>query len=160
MLSILNQLKSELCSVCAVGTPPEILGYKASGNCMDYVFDTFKTPYSVAWEIYTNEKQFKEMNDYINKLKSNPNNKNNKKAKNKNLKNPLYNKVVNIGNPNNKSFLESSAQVYLKAQSYRRLMKARDFSESENKMCFKLFNPDNKESYDYIIKTWRKVSFY
>lgn len=145
MLRILNQLKTEICPVCSVGNPVQILGYKASGSCMDYVFEKFEIPYSIAWEIYTNEKQFKELNNYV-KSKRNDQNKTN------NSKNSRHNKAKIKSN-----FLESSTQVYLKAQSYRRLLKARDFSETENKMCFKLFNPDNKDSYDFILETWRKV---
>lgn len=117
---------------------------------MDYVFEKFQVPYSIAWEIYTNEKEFKQMNEYINA----------KKYENdiKNFKKPLNNKTQNHAvNTNNKSFLESTTQVHLKAQSYRKLLKARDFSEQENKMCFKLFNPNKRETYDYIIATWRKV---
>jgi len=153
MLNILNELKKEVCPVCAVGNPVQILGYKASGSCMDYVFEKFSIPYSIAWEIYTNEKQFKEMNDYVNSKKiQNINNNNNLPQK------PLNNKQYKA-NINTQSFLESTAQVYLKEQTYRKLLKARDFSESENKMCFKLFNPDNKDSYHFIIETWRKVSY-
>ena len=148
MLSILNQVKQEICPICAVGNPIQILGYKASGSCMDYVFKNYKIPYSIAWEIYTNEKKFKEMNDYITakNIQNNP-------------EMPPNNNSMNIVNPNYKIFLESSTQVYLKEQSYRKLLKARDFSEKENRFCFKLFNPASKDSYDYIIETWRKVSF-
>ncbi len=71
MINILNQLKNEVCPHCAVGHPEKILGYKASGSCMDYVFDKFNVPYSFAWEIYTNEKPFKEMTEYKKNLRIN-----------------------------------------------------------------------------------------
>ena len=68
---MLNEVKTEYCSICKVGDPPQLLGYKASGSCMDYVYDKYKVPYSVALEVYTNEKIFPEMNNFINKNKQN-----------------------------------------------------------------------------------------
>lgn len=69
MLRILTQLKKELCSACSVGDPPKILGYKASGSCMDYIYEKLKVPFSMAWEIYTNEKVFQELSNYINRYR-------------------------------------------------------------------------------------------
>ncbi len=144
MLSILNQLKNEICPICGVGNPYKILGYSSSGSCMDYVYEKLNVPYSIAWEIYTNEKNFKELDDYI---------------KNKEIKNIFSKKINNLkkGLQSRISFFETNTQVYLKSQNYRRLYKSRDFSDNENRMCFKLFNPDNKNSYDFIINIWRKV---
>lgn len=149
MLSMLNKLKNELCPICSVGDPIKILQYKASGNCMDYVFEKLKVPYSIAWEIFTNDKQFKQMDEFINS------------ERNKNYKNPdkiteIYN---NKFNSLKNSFMESSTKVNLKSNNQRRLMKNRTFTESENKMCFKMFNPANKEVYDYTINLWNNVIF-
>ena len=58
MKNILLEIQKEFCPVCAVGYPQQILGYKASGTCLDYIYEKEKIPYSFAWEIYGNEKIF------------------------------------------------------------------------------------------------------
>jgi hypothetical protein len=55
--------------------------------------------------------------------------------------------------------METTTQVGLKANSYRRLYKERNFSDSENIECFKLFNPETKDKYDFITNNWRKVNY-
>jgi len=71
MNEILTNVKNENCSVCFVGTPFKFLNYDCSGTCMDYIYEKLNVPFSFAWEIYTNEKEFPEMNNYIKKFQSN-----------------------------------------------------------------------------------------
>ena len=49
-----------------MGYPQQILGYKASGTCLDYIYEKYKIPYSFAWEIYGGEKPFTQeiLNNY------------------------------------------------------------------------------------------------
>ena len=53
--TILSEVKSIFCQNCLIGQPSKLIGYKSPGNCMDYAYDVLKIPFSMAWEIYTNE---------------------------------------------------------------------------------------------------------
>lgn len=68
MKEILNRIKHNYCKNCDLGAPAVFLGYKSSGTCLDYIYDKFKVPYSFAWEIYTNEREFSEYKDYAKKI--------------------------------------------------------------------------------------------
>ena len=70
MNEILNDVKKNYCSVCFVGTPFKMLNYDSSGTCMDYIYDQEHVPFSFAWEVYTNEIKFPEMEQYIKKQKN------------------------------------------------------------------------------------------
>jgi hypothetical protein len=61
MHQVLNNVKSKFCSACQLGQPSKLIGYKSSGTCLDYIYDTYKVPYSLAWEIYSNEVQLPEL---------------------------------------------------------------------------------------------------
>jgi len=78
MNEILTKVKNSPCSNCFVGTPFKKLHYDTSGTCLDYVYDKLKVPFAFAWEIYTNEQNFPEMDKYISdnkhKLENNKDN--------------------------------------------------------------------------------------
>lgn len=57
--TVLSELKSNFCPWCSLSTPSLFLNYISYGNCLDYVYDELKTKYSFAWEIYTNEINYK-----------------------------------------------------------------------------------------------------
>jgi len=76
MKEILGIIKQKYCSNCDLGARSKLIGYKSSGTCLDYIYDKLKVPYSLAWEIYTNEREFGELKDYLRSLPS-PNNSNN-----------------------------------------------------------------------------------
>jgi len=65
MKEILGIIKKKYCSNCDMGAPSKLIGYKSSGTCLDYIYDNLKVPYSLAWEIYTNERLFPELNNYL-----------------------------------------------------------------------------------------------
>lgn len=65
MKEILGIVKKKYCSTCDLGAPSKLIGYKSSGTCLDYIYDKLKVPYSLAWEIYTNEREFVELKDYL-----------------------------------------------------------------------------------------------
>ena len=69
MKTISEKIKNEFCSVCKVGPPSKLIGYKSSGTCLDYIYDNYKVPYSLAWEIYSNEVIFPEMEFMKNSFK-------------------------------------------------------------------------------------------
>jgi hypothetical protein len=65
MKEILGLLKSKYCKNCDMGAPSVLIGYQSSGTCLDYIYDNYKVPYSLAWEIYTNERDFIELKEHI-----------------------------------------------------------------------------------------------
>lgn len=60
MKQTLQGIKDKFCPYCYLGSASKFLGYVSHGNCLDYVYDILKTPYSFAWEIYTNEINYKQ----------------------------------------------------------------------------------------------------
>jgi hypothetical protein len=62
MKNISNIIKNKFCSACKVGPPSKEIGYKSSGTCLDYIYTNYTVPYSLAWEIYSNETDFPELN--------------------------------------------------------------------------------------------------
>jgi hypothetical protein len=64
MHKALELIKSKYCSICQLGTPSKLIGYKSTGTCLDYIYDTYKVPYSLAMEIYSNEVNFPDL-DFI-----------------------------------------------------------------------------------------------
>jgi hypothetical protein len=75
MFNVLNEIQKKYCPICHVGSASKMIGYKSSGTCLDYIYDNFKVPYSLAWEIYSNENYFHEMEEYVKKYNSKLNNK-------------------------------------------------------------------------------------
>jgi hypothetical protein len=61
MHKALELVKMKFCSTCQLGPPSRLIGYKSSGTCLDYIYDNFKVPYALAWEIYTNEVNMPEL---------------------------------------------------------------------------------------------------
>lgn len=139
MKNVLNKIKSKYCSICEVGSPSAFLGYKSSGTCLDYIYDTFKVPYSLAWEIYTNEKLLPEMEKY------------------KDLNFEYQNGPVNLES----SFLSEDdldeivdydESSFIEKSSTRKLYTVR-----QNDKCLALFNPLIKSEFKYIIENWKKA---
>lgn len=81
MKEILGIIKKKYCSTCDLGAPSKLIGYKSSGTCLDYIYDKLKVPYSLAWEIFTNEREFVELKDYLRKKENINNNNSNSKCK-------------------------------------------------------------------------------
>jgi hypothetical protein len=75
MFKVLNEIQKKYCPICHVGSASKMIGYKSSGTCLDYIYDNFKVPYSLAWEIYSNENYFHELEEYVKKYNSKLNNK-------------------------------------------------------------------------------------
>lgn len=65
MKEILTVIKRKYCNNCDMGSPAKLIGYKSSGTCLDYIYDNLKVPYSLAWEIYTNEREFPELKTHL-----------------------------------------------------------------------------------------------
>ncbi len=71
MKEILNETQRLYCPVCSVGPPSIKIGYISRGTCLDYIYDKVKTvDYAFAWEIYSNESVFNEMEEYVRKKKN------------------------------------------------------------------------------------------
>lgn len=65
MKEVLGILKNKFCKNCDMGSPSALIGYQSSGTCLDYIYDNFKVPYSLAWEIYSNEREFIELEEHL-----------------------------------------------------------------------------------------------
>jgi hypothetical protein len=46
-----------------------------------------------------------------------------------------------------------------KSATERLMYHERNYSEQENVECFKMFNPLNKQNYEFVTDIWRKVKF-
>ena len=129
MKNLLLEIKNNYCSICDVGSPSLLIGYKSSGTSLDYAFKHLKIPVAYAWEIYTNEKILPEMSESFSK--------------------------------NRFSFLQkkSNYKKYSKALIKDLMYNAsrKSFTIQENEICFSLFNPLDKKTYDFIINNWTKV---
>lgn len=138
---ILKYLMTQYCQKCLIGPPHKSIGYQASGNSMDYLFEKSSVPISLAWEIYELER-FPELIEYR---------KNIKKRKGE------IGDSSNLGN-NDARFKEVS---YSKENpiKYDNLLGSDNvnMSELENLDCFTSFNPSDKEDYDFTMNHWLKV---
>jgi len=164
MKAVLNQIKVKYCSICHVGTPSKLVGYKSSGTCLDYVYDKLKIPYSLAWEIYSGEEYWPELDTFL-KVKTNS-------SGVKNLRNENDINLNSISNLNLSPYLKSS---FLKIQDadklvdrslnewtnsnlniniLNKLLSTRSYSGEENETCAVVFNPISKIKYDYVIRNW------
>jgi hypothetical protein len=126
MKSALNEIKNKFCSFCKLGSPSLLIGYKSSGTCLDYAFKKLNVPYAFAWEIFSNEEPFPEMQKALGSFSF-------LQARKSNLEFKM--KFVNN--------LDSNVR--------------RSYSQSENEICFNLFNPKNKRQYDFINTNWSKA---
>lgn len=64
---VLLSIKEKFCSVCKLGSPSKLVGYKSPGTSLDYAYEKLKIPISLVWEIYTNEVKLPKM-QHINLL--------------------------------------------------------------------------------------------
>lgn len=129
MKSILNDIKNNLCKWCSVGTPSQYLNYISPGNCLDYAYDKLKVKYSFAWEIYSDEVNYKEELKKDNNIT---------KFENENEENIEFTKYS--------SFMETKNKLS-------------NYIDNLNMKCLSLFNPLNMEDYNYIIEMWIKSIF-
>jgi len=147
MKRVLNQIKNKFCPVCDVGAPSQLIGYESRGTCLDYVYDNYKIPYSLAWEIYTNEKSFKNLDDYV---------------KENSIKKENVMKGVNVLKESFLTMEEEEKYELVSTFTVNDLSfkttKAmeRTYTEDEKEYCIKLFNPISKEAYEFTIINWTK----
>jgi hypothetical protein len=183
MQEVLKEIQERFCPVCKVGAPSKLIGYKSSGTCLDYIYDNFKVPYSLAWEIYSNEVPFydflqgqtirNERTDIDYTFMNNKENNKDQQAKLKTLDtidrltkriNSLKTRS-NISNMKFSNFLQieqdfklTNISQLLSANNYASQPKI--YSSDENEMCVKLFNPLTKSSYSLVIEKWTKALVY
>ena len=145
MKNILNQVKNKFCSVCDVGAPSKLLHYTSRGTCLDYIYDNFKIPYSFAWEIYSDEKVFPEMNNYeAMETKKATSSSGSSSSSFLGVGEEYAYELVGSYTVNNLRFKTTRAQT-------------RTYSENENDYCIKLFNPLTKSNYEFIMINWMKA---
>lgn len=125
------QMKEKFCSVCKVGSPSLLIGYKSSGTCLDYAYKKMKIPYTFAFEIYTDEEQLPEM------------------EKNMSYNSRFLEKKIKIRNKNLKLLKK---ELLMGQKSH--------YTYEENDLCLSLFNPTDKTRYNYIIDNWTKVDLF
>lgn len=61
VIQMMSTLQND-CPACGLGSVSSTLHYRCPGTCLDYVYDTLRTPYAMAFEIYDgvhNQKTFK-----------------------------------------------------------------------------------------------------
>lgn len=138
MKTVLNKIKHKFCSVCQLGSPALLIGYKSSGTCLDYAFKKLNVPYAFAWEIYTNEIALPDMEE---KLKFNTNS------------SFLEEKAEFMDKNSIKNYSKNYSEFKKELLSGRKTI----FTEEENEICFALFNPLDKQHYDYILNNWAGV---
>lgn len=147
MKGVLKEIQKNYCPWCYLGTPGQYLGYISHGNCLDYMYEKLNTKYSFAWEIYTNEVDYKDYvefigNEYILKKKSNTN-----------LDDFLLNDYDSDYNLNfNTSFIQLESKSFLKSNNL--------FNKSENLKCLNMFNPVNEKDFNFSIENWMKSIIY
>jgi hypothetical protein len=162
MNEIIKLIKKKYCPICQRGPPSKSIGYQSSGTCLDYIYENFKVPYTLAWEIYTDEVRHpsiltivKKRND--NKKKSLPKFKQEEEEEFKkqirkssffSLKEEekLISKTI-------KNKLLRETNEFSKINSHIE----KSFTEGENEVCVSMFNPLDKESYKFIVSNWREA---
>jgi hypothetical protein len=127
MKSILNEMQERYCSVCKVGSPALLIGYKSSGTCLDYAYKRLKVPYTFAFEIYSDEMPFPEIDSKINRVES-----------------FLEKKLKTVKN------LSAIKKELMRSTKTK-------FTHQENEICLSLFNPLDKARYDLILSNWTNV---
>lgn len=132
MKNLLIKIKQKFCSVCDIGSPSMLIGYKSSGTSLDYAYKKLKVPVTYAWEIYTNEKVLPEMSG----MQSN------------NIKNLSMLNFIQKKSIHKLKYDKSLIRDLLYNTSKTK------FSDFENQICFSLFNPLDKPIYNFIIQNW------
>lgn len=141
----MSDIKEKHCKVCYVGTPYNMLKYDSSGTCLDYIYEKLKVPFSFAWEVYSNEKFFPEMDNYIN---------NNKKLEYSRILETDIIKSFNNLRIKNTSIIKADMNkiTYKKPQ-----LVDWSYNIETNNNCYLLFNPKEKEGFDFLINNWSQA---
>jgi len=105
------------------------------------MYDKLKVPFSFAWEVYTDEKSFPELEAYKAARKKN---KMKKVVKNFLAVDEEITRLnKNLNNLNTSTTLEG--------------MITKKLNVKENNLFLKLFNPLDKDAYDFLIDNWSKA---
>lgn len=163
---VLNSVKNLFCNYCSVSTPSLFLKYISHGNGLDYVYDKLDVSYSFAWEIYTNEIDYKE---YIKKEDIKSNKSDNKRPNSNSIMNNInfaqkniHKKIDPEGSVDSyyKNMFSSFLQTDLKVET--NTLQSRNSYKINNHdiFCLNLFNPNSEEDYTYIIQSWTKSLLY
>lgn len=139
MKAALNNIKNKYCSVCHVGAPSMLIGYQSSGTCVDYIYENYKVPYTLAWEIYTNEMRWEDLE---------------KGAKEK-VEDSL---IKPAGAVNAKmscfKFKEKLLRLTRKKNSKIKNKNKKSVGIDEKESCYGLFNPPDVNRFNWLIKNW------
>jgi hypothetical protein len=165
MKKVLTELQGKYCSVCGVGSPSKLLKYQSSGTCLDYIYSKLNVPYSLAWEIYTDEIELPSLKK---KQQENQSLKYSFKDKPKNYinKQDIINSSDHFSNDNSilkertrivSNFLAIEEKEQVNNNVEMDMKRGKRYSSSENDLCAHLFNPLDKLSYDFILDNWHKV---
>lgn len=128
--SVVKNIQNKFCSSCLAGSASKLIRYKSSGTSLDYAYSVLKIPYSFAWEIFTDETSFPEMQRALGEQTE------------------IF---LQKSNGNSSNFSR-----YLK---YMSTSEQHVHSDDENEDCYNLFNPKTKKHYNFVVSHWTKVSF-
>lgn len=130
MIEALKGIKEKYCRNCQMGSVRNLIGYISSGTCLDYVYDNYKVPYAFAWEIYSDESVNYELENFRKGNKS------------------FYSTLK-------RNFRKGAIKnSFLLMDEEEHSAKSRKYTMEEEQVCLKLFNPIDKDDYNFIITQW------
>jgi hypothetical protein len=137
MLEILREIDKGHCQ-CPYGAAGKEVGYSCPGTCLDWVYDQLNTPFSFAFEIYTNP-------DEDDALRSRWDRKIREGGSEL-----LYQNGAHLGHEHFASLFEAHASDFV----HRR---ARSRGAETPESCFGQFNPDTQERYNQTVTNWAQA---
>lgn len=138
--NIIDKIKSLYCKDCLIGSANDVLNYQSSGTSIDYLYNNQKIPITLALEIYTNEREFTELNELKEKVKT-------LKLKENTYKNYRFNQLFK-----NSKFIKK--QQNSNKLNYKKRYES--IYNSDKDICFKDFNPLSKDI-ENVSNIWSNI---
>ncbi|CAD8106529.1 unnamed protein product [Paramecium sonneborni] len=130
MMQILTEVREKHCETCKMGSCGHEIGYLSPGTSMDYAYDDLKIPYSFTFEIYHGGLDIRTKKHAL--------------------------KFLEVQSTHNKHKItdEEKLDQLLRDHSCFATTSTKEMPPDE---CFKYFNPEEKDQYDFYVENWAQA---
>ena len=131
---IVENIQIKHCPECEKGQIREVVGYESYGSTIDYVYETFKTPFVFVFEIYSEPQSLSPRFLSLEEEKA---------SSKENIR--LQSLMMSRGYIN----------IINKTNGFPIFRELRVFENPEE--CFRFFNPVTKTAYSSSVNKWKEV---
>jgi len=137
MLQVLKDLDKNHCQ-CPFGAAGKEVGYDCPGTCMDYAYDTLKTPYVFAFEIYSSPNEDVDLKERWNQKMAEGGAQ-------------LLQSGSHLGHDHFAELFDDFGSDFVQ----RRATAAEQARDAyDNAACFRTFNPGTETAYNSTVQNW------